>query len=65
MLVAGFEGRPGALEQLAAAHPIKRIANPEEVAAAVAYLASDAASFLTGATLPVDGGIGGRLHDPA
>ena len=65
MLVAGFEGRPGALEQLAAAHPIKRIAHPEEVAAAVAYLASDAASFLTGATLPVDGGIGGRLHDPA
>lgn len=38
------------------AHPIGRIGSPEEVAEAVAFLASDAASFITGALLSVDGG---------
>ena len=38
------------------AHPIGRIGLPSEAAAAVAYLASDDASFLTGVLLPVDGG---------
>ena len=41
-------------------HPLaaslQRVASPEEVAAAVAFLASDEASFITGALLPVDGG---------
>jgi len=36
--------------------PLARVARPEDTAAAVAYLASDDASFTTGATLPVDGG---------
>jgi 3-oxoacyl-[acyl-carrier protein] reductase len=37
--------------------PMKRAGTPEEVAAAVAFLASDEASYITGATLAVDGGL--------
>ncbi len=37
-------------------HPMNRIGEPQEVAAAAAFLASDEASFITGAILPVDGG---------
>lgn len=38
-------------------HPLGRIGQPEEVARAIAFLASDWASFITGATLAVDGGM--------
>jgi NAD(P)-dependent dehydrogenase (short-subunit alcohol dehydrogenase family) len=38
------------------ASPMERIAEPEEIAAAAVWLCSDAASFVTGAALPVDGG---------
>jgi NAD(P)-dependent dehydrogenase (short-subunit alcohol dehydrogenase family) len=44
------------LDQLAAAAPAQRPADPAEIASAVVYLASDDASFVHGAVLPVDGG---------
>ncbi|NJN16992.1 MAG: SDR family oxidoreductase [Oscillochloris sp.] len=44
------------LEQFAEGEPIGRFGTPDEVANAVIWLCSDAASFITGATLTVDGG---------
>jgi len=42
--------------RLAGASPLGRIASPEEIARAVVFLASEDASFVTGAILPVEGG---------
>ncbi|HET6705070.1 SDR family oxidoreductase [Amycolatopsis sp.] len=44
------------LDRLAAAGPAGRVASPEEIAAAIAFLAAGDASFVHGAILPVDGG---------
>ena len=44
------------IEQIIRMHPMGRLGEPEEVARAIAFLASDEASFITGAILPVDGG---------
>lgn len=45
-------------------YPLGRIGEPEDIAAAVAFLASDDASWITGVNLPVEGGImTGGLHD--
>ncbi|MQA85637.1 MAG: glucose 1-dehydrogenase [Streptosporangiales bacterium] len=47
----------GMREMAARSLPIRRIGRPDEVAAAVVWLCSEASSFVTGATLPIDGGM--------
>jgi NAD(P)-dependent dehydrogenase (short-subunit alcohol dehydrogenase family) len=37
---------------------LQRVGRPEDVAAAVSFLATDAAGYITGQTVPVDGGLG-------
>jgi 3-oxoacyl-[acyl-carrier protein] reductase len=48
---------PDKMTELTAATPLGRFADASEMAAAVAFLASDEAGYITGAVLPVDGGI--------
>lgn len=58
MIAAAWERHgPGAEQLWSEKHPLGRIAEAEEVAEAIYWLASEAASFVTGAALPVDGGI--------
>lgn len=52
-----WDGRQGDLDRLARQYPLGRVGEPDDIAAAVAFLASDDAAWVTGVVLPVDGGI--------
>lgn len=56
MFKAGPASSPETLAPILAHVPMRKIADPEEVAAAAVWLCSDASSYVTGVTLPVDGG---------
>ncbi len=56
LIEAALEVRPEMEDQIISRHPIGRMGGPEEIAEAVVWLCSDAASFVTGHTMTVDGG---------
>ena len=53
---AAGSGPQGTLDDLVAMHPLGRLGRAEEIAEPIVFLCSDAASFMTGSTLLVDGG---------
>jgi NAD(P)-dependent dehydrogenase (short-subunit alcohol dehydrogenase family) len=59
-LVAGARDPSSAHAKLAQAIPLHRLGRPDEIAALCVYLLSDESSFITGADLPVDGGLTAR-----
>ncbi|MGA1599316.1 MAG: SDR family NAD(P)-dependent oxidoreductase [bacterium] len=52
-----YEAHPEHFQKLISWYPAGRIGQPEDVAAAIAFLAAEEASFINGAVLPVDGGL--------
>ncbi len=55
-MTAGYFDKPDVVASLKKAHPAGRWAQPEEIAKLMLFLASDDADFITGATIPIDGG---------
>jgi meso-butanediol dehydrogenase / (S,S)-butanediol dehydrogenase / diacetyl reductase len=52
-----WDDHPEGLAKLTPLYPLGRVGTPEDIAAAVAFLASDDAAWITGITIPVDGGL--------
>ena len=61
--VSGYLGEEGR-ERNSANTPLRRVALPANIAAAILFLASDLASYVTGQTLVVDGGVGAKFPYP-
>jgi 3-oxoacyl-[acyl-carrier protein] reductase len=61
-LMAGTLDRPGVAEAFVERTPLGRIAHSEDIAEVVAFLASPGARWVTGVSLPVDGGMSRREH---
>ena len=59
---AGGEGNSEVLAFVSGLHPMKRMAQPSEIAQAALFMLSDRASFMTGAPMVVDGGMSVRLR---
>jgi meso-butanediol dehydrogenase/(S,S)-butanediol dehydrogenase/diacetyl reductase len=63
-IIAGIKDMPGVAEAWDERVPMGRFARPEEIASVVAFLASEDASFMTGAIIPVDGGLTAHTGQP-
>ena len=59
-MTAELHARPGVREERVALTPLGRVAEPEEIAPGILYLASDESSFVTGTELVIDGGMTAR-----
>ncbi len=57
MMNKAAESMPGLEEQFTSMVPMQRVGKPEEIAETVFWLFSDASSYVTGASFPVDGGM--------
>lgn len=63
-MTSGLRDKPEKLEAFKARIPLGRAAEPEEVGAVIAFLASDDARFVNGVNLPVDGGLSASNGQP-
>ena len=63
-MVDGILGNEGAMQMVMNRMALKRVGEPEDIAAACAFLASEDASFITGVNLPVDGGVSASNGQP-